>query len=192
MITTPSQIQLHTFPSDDAAFARFVRDARARLEAPDPECLQQSIRERYPLAIVRERVELARLSGDGIVWYVFRHALADPPDEPWWESEPAWATIAPDRTFVEASEAFAAIVEVPAAALAGRSLEDLANIADPTAADDVPSNRLKRSVPCASPRASTSAHRAGTSSAAVGSAVFARSSRDRPASAAAGTSTMAA
>jgi PAS domain-containing protein len=137
MISSPSQIDLRTFPSGDAAFRRFAGAELSDLDAPDPELLQRSIRLRYPLAVVRVRSDLASLRGEGIVWYAFRRAFADPPDDHWWESGPSWAIIDGQRVFVEASEGFAAIVELPAELLIGRRIEDLANPADPTAVDDV-------------------------------------------------------
>jgi PAS domain-containing protein len=137
MITTPSRIDLRTFPSDDDRFRRFVRAQLAGLDPCGPERLQCAIRLRYPLAVVRVRSELARLADDGIVWYAFRRAVADPPSERWWADSPSWALIDGEREFVSASEAFAAIVEVPLTTLIGRRIDDLANPADPTAADDV-------------------------------------------------------
>jgi PAS domain-containing protein len=137
LIRVPLRIELHTFPSDDAVFRDDAEAAFAGLDAPDPERLQHSIRTRYPWAVVRERSELAKLSLDETVWYVFRRALVDPPAEPWWENGHAWAVIDCDRTVVDAGEALAAIVELPRAALIGRRIEDLANPADPTATADV-------------------------------------------------------
>jgi PAS domain-containing protein len=137
MITIPSRIDLRTFPSDDAMFRRFADAELARLDAPVPERLQCWIRVRYPLALVRVRSDLASLGGDGIVWYAFRRAAADPPDDRWWEHTASWAIIDGERVFVRASEGFAAIVELPLTLLIGRRIEDLANPSDPTAADDV-------------------------------------------------------
>jgi PAS domain-containing protein len=137
MITTPSRIDLRTFPSVDDTFREFVLTQLAGLDASDPEQLQCSIRQRYPLAVVRVRSELASLRGEDIVWYAFRRAVVDPPDERWWAAATSWAIVDGERAFVEASDGFAAIVEVPLAALIGRRIEDLANPADPTASDDV-------------------------------------------------------
>lgn len=137
MITTPSRIDLRTFPSDDASFRDFACAALVGLEEPDPERLQCSIRVRYPLAVVRVRSDLARLGAEGIVWYAFRRSVADPPDESWWEGARAWAVISGDRSFLEASDGFARIIELPVALLIGRRIEDLANPADVTAAEDV-------------------------------------------------------
>jgi PAS domain-containing protein len=137
MITTRSRIDLRTFPSEDVPFREFVRDQLAGLDASDPERLQCSIRQRYPLALVRVRSELASLGGDDTVWYAFRRALIDPPDDRWWAGATSWAIIDSERAFVEASDRFAAIVEVPLTTLIGRRIEDLANPADPTVPDDV-------------------------------------------------------
>jgi PAS domain-containing protein len=137
MITIPSRVDLRTFPSDDARFRLFAHTEIARLEAPDPERLQCLIRERYPLAVVRVRSDLARLGSEGVVWYAFRRAAVDPPDDRWWEGEASWAIIDRDRVFLLASEGFAAIVEVPLTLLVGKQIDDLANPADHTAAEDV-------------------------------------------------------
>ena len=137
MITIPSRIDLHTFPSDDAAFRRFAGAELAGLEAPDPELLERSLRLRYPLAVVRVRSDLAHLRGEGNVWYAFRRAFADPPSDQWWEIGSSWAILDGERVFIEASKDFAEIVEVPVTLLIGKRIEDLANPADSTAADDV-------------------------------------------------------
>jgi PAS domain-containing protein len=137
MITIPSRIDLHTFPSNDAAFGRFAAAELAGLDAPDPHLLERSLRLRYPLAVVRVRSDLARLRGESDVWYAFRRAFADPPDDQWWEKKSSWAIIDGERVFIVASEGFAEIVEVPVALLIGKRIEDFANPADSTAADDV-------------------------------------------------------
>ena len=137
MITTPSRVDLRTFPSDDGTFRRFAAAQLAGLDVSDPERLQSLLRMRYPLAVVRERSELARLPYDGIVWYAFRRAAVDAPSECWWTDSPSWAHVDGERVFVDASEGFAAVVEVPLAVLIGRRIEDLANASDPTAIEDV-------------------------------------------------------
>jgi hypothetical protein len=137
MITVPSRIDLHTFPSDDPNFRLFAHAQIAHLETLDPERLQSLIRERYPLAVVRVRSDLARLGTEGVVWYAFRRAAVDPPEDRWWEDETSWAIIDGDRVLLLASEGFAAIVEVPLTLLIGKQIDDLANPADHTAAEDV-------------------------------------------------------
>lgn len=137
MFTTRSRIDLRTFPSADDTFREFVRTQLAGLDASDPEQLQCSVRLRYPLAVVRVRDELASLRGEDIVWYAFRRAVVDPPEEHWWATATSWAIVDDARAFVEASDSFAAIVEVPLTALIGRQIDDLANPADPTASDDI-------------------------------------------------------
>jgi PAS domain-containing protein len=137
MITIRSRIDLRTFPSVDETFREFVVTQLAGVDASDPEELQCSIRLRYPLAVVRVRSELASLRGEDIVWYAFRRAVVDPPEERWWAAATSWAIVDDERAFVEASDGFAAIVEVPLVELIGRRIEDLANPSDPTASDDV-------------------------------------------------------
>lgn len=135
--TIRARVRVHTFPSDDGEFRSFVQE---RLdEAPEalPDEFQREIRDRYPLATVVVRSELAVRGGDDVVWYVFRRAVGEAAADGWWEREDAWAVITADRVFVEATETFAAIVEAPLAALVGRRLEDLANPGDPAIADDL-------------------------------------------------------
>ena len=137
MLTTASQIALRTFPSDDDTFRRFAATQLVGLDLADPERLESLIRTRYPLAVVRVQSELARMSHEGIVWYAFRRAVVDPPPDQWWADSASWAHIDRERVFVEASEDFAAVVEVPVAVLIGSRIEDLANPADPTATQDI-------------------------------------------------------
>lgn len=137
MIGLPSRLELRTFPSDDDAFRRFAEDELARLDSLDPEHLQRLVRVRYPMAVVRVRSRLASFAGDPMVWYALRRAVIDPPEDRWWEHAASWAIIAADRTFIEASEPFAAILELPLTTLIGQRIDDLANPADPTAAEDV-------------------------------------------------------
>ena len=133
----PSTIELRCFPSDDPEFRRFAREALACLADADPAALQCAIRRRYPLAVVSVQAELASMGSGPEVWYAFRRAVAEPPPIPWWENEAAHAVIGLDRAFVEATDAFAAIVEVPPQALVGARLEDLANPADLGVSEDI-------------------------------------------------------
>lgn len=137
MVLAHASIELHAFPSDDDAFRRFAEQQLAHLTVEDPERLQDALRARYPMAVVRARSELACLPRDRTLWYAFRSAIGEPPDERWWERGDAWAIIDAGRTFVEASEAFAAIVEVPTGGLIGQRIEELANPSDPTATEDI-------------------------------------------------------
>jgi PAS domain-containing protein len=135
--STGTRIKIHAFPSDDAAFRWFAEEEFARTDAPDADRLQRAIRVCYPLAVVRVRSELARPPGDDDVWYVFRRAVTEPPAERWWMRQAAWVRLDRERRILDASEPFAAIVEVPRTDLLGRQIEDLANPGDPTAAEDV-------------------------------------------------------
>jgi PAS domain-containing protein len=135
--TVRTPIKIHAFPSDDAAFRWFAEEEMARIEAPDPVRLQRAIRVCYPLAVVRVRSAFARPPGDGDLWYVFRRAVSDPPAERWWMRQPAWVRLDRDRIILDASEAFATIVEIRRIDLLGRRIEELANPADPTAVEDV-------------------------------------------------------
>lgn len=137
MSSVHARIKVHAFPSDDAAFRWFAEEELARMETPDPVRLQRAIRVCYPLAVVRVRSELARPPGDGDLWYVFRRALTEPPAERWWMRQDAWVRLDRERMILDASERFAVIVEIPLTGLLGRRIEQLANPADPTAAEDV-------------------------------------------------------
>jgi PAS domain-containing protein len=131
------RFRVNTFPSDDADFRATVRDALDAMPKPDPAELQRAIRERYPLATVSVRSLLATPAAGGEVWYAFRRATAAETAGRWWDGLETWAVVADDRTFVEATDAFAAIVEVPVAELIGRRIEDFVNPADPTASQDI-------------------------------------------------------
>jgi PAS domain-containing protein len=135
--TIRARVNVHAFPSDDGEFRVFVEERLDQLQQPLPDDLQREIRDRYPLATVVVRSELAARGGDDVVWYVFRRAVGEAAADGWWEREEAWAVITADRVFVEATESFAATVEVPLATLVGRRLEDLANPSDPTVAVDL-------------------------------------------------------
>ena len=135
--TAKPQIRLHAFPSDDWEFRQFARDQLAQLDEPTPDRLQAAVRERYPLATVSVRSALAELESDEPLWYAFRHGPASPPTDEWWIGMETWAILHADRTVLEATDALAAIVEVPAELMIGRRVEDFANPADTTAADDI-------------------------------------------------------
>jgi hypothetical protein len=64
-----SPVELHTFPSDDPEFAEAVALAGDDLAAPEPDDLQEALRERYPSV----RVSPSELTGTTVrVWYVYR------------------------------------------------------------------------------------------------------------------------
>jgi PAS domain-containing protein len=131
------RFRVNTFPSDDADFRATVRDALEAMPRPDVAELQRVIRERYPLATVSVRSPLATPAAGGEVWYAFRRATAAGVAERWWDGLDTWAIVAADRTFIEATDTFAAIVELPAAELIGKRIEDFVNPADPTASQDI-------------------------------------------------------
>jgi PAS domain-containing protein len=135
--TAHAVVRLHAFPSDDWEFRDFVRAELARLIVATPDELQAAVRERYPLSTIRVRTDLATPAGETALWYAFRHAPGTPPPDMWWVTAPAQAILAADRTIIEASDALAAIVEAPPALLLGRRIEDFANPAHATVADDV-------------------------------------------------------
>ncbi len=131
--------RLHAFPSRDREFVDYVQAAWATLTAPkSPETLQQSLRVRYPAAIVTIQEELAR-HGDGpIVWYVFRTAAIGAPaidDSP--KDEAAWAILDDERRFLEVSPGLARIAELPARQMVRHAIEDFSNPADPTIREDI-------------------------------------------------------
>jgi PAS domain-containing protein len=132
-------IRLNAFPSRDREFVDYVQAAWATLTAPkSPDALQQSLRVRYPAAIVTIQEELAR-HGDGpIVWYAFRTAAIGAPaidDSP--EDDAAWAILDDERRFLEVSPGLARIAELPARGMVGHAIEDFSNPADPTIREDI-------------------------------------------------------
>lgn len=136
-------IQLHAFPSRDREFVDYVQAAWVALQPPrTPEALQDTLRARYPAAIVTVQDELAR-HGDGpMVWYAFRTAAIGTPaiddtpsDAP--ADEPAWAILDDDRRFLEVSQALARIAELPARRMVGHLIEEFSNPADPTIREDI-------------------------------------------------------
>jgi PAS domain-containing protein len=132
-------IRLNAFPSRDREFVDYVQAAWATLTAPkSPDALQQSLRIRYPAAIVTIQEELAR-HGDGpIVWYAFRTAAIGAPaidDSP--EDDAAWAILDDERRFLEVSPGLARIAELPARGMVGHAIEDFSNPADPTIREDI-------------------------------------------------------
>lgn len=130
-------IALQIFPADDERFAAFVREAHVAT-GDDPVCLQAALRARYPAAVVRPRTALAAPDGALPLWYVFRYGSVVPPADRWWEHPGhARATLDSDRTFLEASEALARIVEVPAERLVGARVEAFANPDDPSILEDI-------------------------------------------------------
>jgi PAS domain-containing protein len=132
-------IRLNAFPSRDREFVDYVQAAWATLTAAkSPDALQQSLRVRYPAAIVTIQEELAR-HGDGpIVWYAFRTAAIGAPaidDSP--EDDAAWAILDDERRFLEVSPGLARIAELPARGMIGHAIEDFSNPADPTIREDI-------------------------------------------------------
>jgi PAS domain-containing protein len=130
--------ELRTFPSSDRDFGRFARATLLELAEPrSPEGLQRRLRSRYPAAIVKAQLELAR-HGDGPpVWYAFRSgSVGAAPAVPVNEA-PAWAIIDDERRFVEVSPALAAIIELPAAMIVGHHVEEFGSPDDPTIRTDI-------------------------------------------------------
>src|SRR4029079_9317182 len=93
-------------------------------EPRSPEGFQRRLRNRYPAAIVKVQVELARPGEGPPVWYAFRSgSVGAAPVVPVNEA-PAWAIVDDERRFVEVSPALAAIIELPAGMVAGQPLAD--------------------------------------------------------------------
>ena len=131
-------VDLRTFPSSDRDFGRFARAALLDLPEPrSPEALQRRLRSRYPAAVVKIQVELARHGEGPPVWYAFRSgSVAAAPSVPVNEA-PAWAIVDDERRFVEVSPALAAIVELPAAMIVGHPIEEFGSPDDPTIRSDI-------------------------------------------------------
>ncbi|MEZ0240550.1 MAG: hypothetical protein ACAH65_07110 [Chloroflexota bacterium] len=131
-------VELRTFPSSDREFGHFTRTALLELREPrSAERLQRSLRSRYPTAIVKVQVELARHGEGPPVWYAFRSgSVGATPTVPVNEA-PAWAILDDERRFVEVSPALAAIVELPAAMIVGHPIEEFGNPDDPNIRSDL-------------------------------------------------------
>ena len=131
-------LELRTFPSSDRDFGHFARATLLELAEPrSPEGLQRLLRSRYPAAIVKAQVELARHGEGPPVWYAFRSgSVGAAPAVPVNEA-PAWAIVDDERRFVEVSPALAAIIELPAAMIIGHPLEEFGSPADPTIRSDI-------------------------------------------------------
>jgi len=135
-------IQLRTFPSVDAEFRLYVRQALAGLGRATPSRLQRAVRERYPAAVVRVQADLARRGGGAPVWYAFRHGTVAPASElasaiDWDAAGIAWAIVDDERRFIDFNEALAEIVEVPREEILGHAIEEFTNPGDPTVRDDL-------------------------------------------------------
>ena len=131
--------QIHAFPSRDTDFVAFAQAALAALPAPKTHvALQESLRVRYPAAVVTVQQELAR-HGDGpIVWYAFRTAaIGSSTMHIASDDESAWAILDNERRFLEVSPALARIAELPAHRMVGHQIEDFSNPADPTIGEDI-------------------------------------------------------
>jgi PAS domain-containing protein len=131
-------LELRTFPSSDRDFGRFARATLLELAEPrSPEGLQRRLRSRYPAAIVKAQVELARHGEGPPIWYAFRSgSVGAAPAVPVNEA-PAWAIVDDERRFVEVSPALAAIVELPADMIVGHHVEEFGSPDDPTIRSDI-------------------------------------------------------
>jgi PAS domain-containing protein len=131
-------LELRTFPSSDRDFGRFARATLLELGEPrSPEGLQRRLRTRYPAAIVKAQVELARHGEGPPIWYAFRSgSVGAAPAVPVNEA-PAWAIVDDERRFVEVSPALAAIVELPADMIVGHRVEEFGSPDDPTIRSDI-------------------------------------------------------
>lgn len=130
-------IALQIFPADDERFAVYVREVH-RTTGDDAARLQAAIRARYPAAVVRPRTEFAAPEGALPLWYVFRYGAIVPPTDRWWEHPGhARAVLDSNRTFLDANEALARIVEVPLDRLIGAPVEAFSNPDDPSIVEDL-------------------------------------------------------
>jgi PAS domain-containing protein len=131
-------LELRTFPSSDRDFGAFAHVTLLDLAEPrSPEAFQRRLRSRYPAAIVKVQVELARHGEGPSVWYAFRSgSVGAAPIVPVNEA-PAWAIVDDERRFVEVSPALAAIIELPAAMIVGHAVEEFGGPDDPTIRSDL-------------------------------------------------------
>lgn len=137
MQASAATVALQIFPPDDERFAAYVREVHATT-GHDSARLQAAIRARYPAAVVRPRTEFAAPEGALPLWYVFRYGAIVPPADRWWEHPGhARAVLDSNRRFLEANDALARIVEVPAEQLIGAPVEALSNPDDPSILEDI-------------------------------------------------------
>jgi PAS domain-containing protein len=138
----PVDIQLRTFPSADPTFHAYACDALDAMKRPSTRGLQDNVRIRYPLAVVRSQEDLARRGAGPLVWYAFRFGSVahGPPGMPmidWERGDVAWAILDEERHFVDLNDALATIVEQPRDAIVGRAVEEFTNPQDPTIREDI-------------------------------------------------------
>lgn len=78
------QPRLLTIPTDDLAFAGFVRDIASRAPLARPDDLQARLVRLFPRVVVRAR----ELSGEPLAWYVYRDGRWRAPADPrWWHRQ---------------------------------------------------------------------------------------------------------
>jgi PAS domain-containing protein len=138
----PVDIQLRTFPSADPSFHAFACEALDAMKRPSTRGLQDTIRSRYPLAVVRSQETLARRGAGPLVWYAFRYGSVahGPPGMPlidWEGRDIAWAILDAERRFVDVNDALVAIVEQPRDVIVGRAIDEFTNPEDPTIREDI-------------------------------------------------------
>jgi PAS domain-containing protein len=138
----PVDIQLRTFPSADPTFRAYACDALDAMKRPSTRGLQDNIRIRYPLAVVRSQEDLARRGAGPLVWYAFRYGSVahGPPGMPlidWERGDVAWAILDEERRFVDLNDALATIVEQPRDAILGHAVEEFTNPEDPLIREDI-------------------------------------------------------
>ena len=138
----PVDIQLRTFPSADSTFHAFACEALDAMKRPSARGLQDDIRIRYPLAVVRRQEDIARRGAGSLVWYAFRYGSVahGPPGMPlidWDGRDIAWGILDEERRFVDLNEALVAIVEQARDAILGRAVEEFTNPEDPSIRDDI-------------------------------------------------------
>jgi PAS domain-containing protein len=132
---TERAVTLRVFPTDDTSFRDDAETAMSG--AASPAALQRLLRERYPIAVVRAREDIADPGFGPDVWYVFRYGSARPEERWWTAGDHPWAVLDDRRRFVELSPSLAAIVEAPVKAILGHLVEEFSNPDDPTARADV-------------------------------------------------------
>ena len=138
----PVDIQLRSFPSADPTFHAFACEALDALKRPSPAALQDTIRGRYPVAVVRAQEDLARRGTGPLVWYAFRYGTvtggpAGTQSIDWDSRDIAWSILDDERRFVDLNDALAVIVEQPRDAILGRAVEEFTNPDDPSIREDL-------------------------------------------------------
>lgn len=141
-LARPVDIQLRAFPSADPNFYAYACATLDGIRRPSIGALQDAIRARYPLAVVRAQEDLARRGGGPLVWYAFRYGTVahGPPALAaidWDAPDIAWAILDDERRFVDLDNGVAGIVERSREEILGHAVEEFTNPGDPSVREDL-------------------------------------------------------